>query len=123
MECKEINMEPGDEITTIIGIGRVNEGIEVENKIVGNTLYLKNGTFVSFPGGAWLVKEIFDNLTIDNKIEHALKKLLDCFLTNGWPRITTVIGGEYGAAWVSGTVDDETRDAIQYAEKVLVGKQ
>lgn len=50
-------------ITQIISIGKVNEGIEVENKVFGNTLYLKNGTFISFPGGAWLAKEIFENLT------------------------------------------------------------
>jgi hypothetical protein len=49
-------------VTQVVSIGKVLGGIEVDNHIVGNTLYLKNGRFISFPGGARLAHEILDNV-------------------------------------------------------------
>jgi len=50
---------------------------------------------------------------------YALKRLLSCFDIKGWPHITVALKVKGKRGWVSGAVDDETREAIRYAEKVL----
>ncbi|NPV81904.1 MAG: hypothetical protein HPY52_16860 [Firmicutes bacterium] len=52
------------------------------------------------------------------ELEYALLRLLNQFDSRSeWPKITVNTDGH----WVAGAVDDECRDAIRYAEKVLEG--
>lgn len=53
----------------------------------------------------------------NNKYKEALRRLLYCLdYTEGWPHITVSVGHN---SWISGGVDDETKEAIRYAEKCL----
>lgn len=52
----------------------------------------------------------------------ALRRLLANFDTDKWPTITVALfkDGENRPVWWTGTVDDETREAIQFANKTLL---
>jgi len=67
-----LGLQRTEEDTVMISIGKVKDGINPGNKVVGHTLYLENGTFISFRGRAWLAREIFENL-IAEKAERRQK--------------------------------------------------
>ncbi len=59
---------------------------------------------------------------MDNKIlAKALRRLLANFDTDKWPTISVALfqDKENRSVWWTGSVDDETREAIQFANKVL----
>ena len=54
-------------------------------------------------------------------LEIALKRSLEQFNLEGWPTLDVAIGRDKDdrTLWVKGSVDDEMRDAIEWARKVV----
>ena len=57
---------------------------------------------------------------MEGELREALKRLLGQFDLRGWPMLIVGIKGKDDkAVWLNGAVDDETRDAIMYAKRIL----